>query len=118
MTACSLDLRHRIVATYEEGSISIRKVAERFKVSNSVVQNLLNLKKQTGTLLPKEASGGKKSKLSGYEEQIAQMVAEHPDYTLAEYCEDFAEKTEISVSISVMCRALQKQNLTVKKNKA
>jgi putative transposase len=44
------------------------------------------------------------------------MVVEHPDYTLAEYCEYWQDKTGIRLSESAMCRFLQKQKLTVKKN--
>jgi putative transposase len=43
------------------------------------------------------------------------MVVEHPDYTLAEYCEYWQDKTGIRLSESAMCRFLQKQKLTVKK---
>lgn len=115
MNAYSLDLREKIVTTYEGGNTSIRKVARRFQVSKGVVQNLINLKRRTGELRPKKATGGRKSQLAGREEEIALMVEEHPDYTLAEYCEYFGEKTGIRVSVSTMCRALDKQNLTRKK---
>jgi putative transposase len=54
--------------------------------------------------------------MEGYEAEIATMVSEHPDYTLAEYCEYWVEKTGIGVSESTMCRQLQKQKLTLKKN--
>ncbi|NJO79995.1 MAG: IS630 family transposase, partial [Cyanobacteria bacterium RM1_2_2] len=54
--------------------------------------------------------------LAGYEREIAEMVETHRDYTLAEYCESWQEKTGVRVSESTMCRFLQKQQLTVKKN--
>jgi putative transposase len=44
------------------------------------------------------------------------MVAEHPDYKLAEYCEYWEDKTGVRLSESAMCRFWQKQQLTVKKN--
>jgi putative transposase len=53
--------------------------------------------------------------MEGYEAEIATMVSEHPDYTLAEYCEYWVEKTGIGVSESTMCRQLQRQKLTLKK---
>jgi putative transposase len=115
MSCFSLDLRERIVAAYEEGNTSIRKVAERFKVSKSVVQNLLNLKREKGDITPKKATGGQKDKLAGYEEEIVKMVTDYPDYTLAEYCEYWEETTGMVVSVSSMFRFLTKQNLTLKK---
>jgi len=51
MKPYSLDMRQKIVDTYEAGNTSIRKVAERFQVSKSTVQALLKRKKETGKLL-------------------------------------------------------------------
>jgi transposase len=90
-------------------------VAERFQVSKTTVQSLLQRKHTTGTLKPAPAKGGKVSQLAGYEQEIAKMVEQHPDYTLAEYCEDWQDKTGVRVSPSTMCRFLQKQQLTLKK---
>lgn len=116
MKPYSLDLREKIISTYEAGKTSIRQVAERFQVSKNTVQALLKRKQATGTLKPARARGGKASQLAGYEQDIAQMVEQHQDYTLAEYCEYWYDKTGILVSESTMCRFLQKQQLTVKKN--
>ena len=38
MKAYSLDMRQKIVNTYEAGNTSVRKVAEKFQVSKSTVQ--------------------------------------------------------------------------------
>lgn len=116
MKPYSIDLREKIISVYEAGNTSIRKVAARFKVSKNTVQELVKRKREQGTLQPKPATGGKPSQLSGYEHQIEEMVAEYPDYTLAEYCEYWEENTGVRLSESAMCRFLQKQQLTVKKN--
>ncbi|MEY3404206.1 MAG: hypothetical protein RLZZ86_3828 [Cyanobacteriota bacterium] len=110
MKPYSIDLREKIISVYEVGNTSIRKVAERFKVNKNTVQDLVKRKREKGTL-----ERGKPSQLSGYEQQIEEMVAEHLDYTLAEYCEYWEEKTGIRLSESAMCRFLQKQKLTLKK---
>ncbi len=115
MKPYSLDMRQKIVDTYEAGNTSIRKVAERFQVSKSTVQALLKRKKETGRLLPSQAKGGKLSLQFGNEQQIEEMVAQYPDYTLAEYCEYWHEKTGVWLSESAMCRFLKKQQLTLKK---
>ena len=67
--------------------MSIRQVAERFPVSKNTVQSLLKRKQATGALKPAQATGGKASQLTGYEQEIAEMVETHQDYTLSEYCE-------------------------------
>jgi putative transposase len=115
MKPYSVDLREKIISVYEAGNTSIRKVAERFKVNKNTVQDLVKRKREKGTLEPSVATGGKPSQLSGYEQQIEAMVAEHLDYTLAEYCEYWEEKTGVRLSESAMCRFLQKQKLTLKK---
>ena len=115
MQPYSLDLREKIISTYEAGNTSIRKVAERFQVSKNTVQSLVKRKQATGTLKPATATGGKASQLAGYEQEIAEMIETHQDYTLAEYCEYWQDKTGVRVSESTMCRFLQKQQLTVKK---
>ena len=55
MKPYSLDMRQNIVNTYEAGNTSVRKVAERFQVSKSTVQELLKPKRETGKLLPRQA---------------------------------------------------------------
>ena len=116
MKPYSLDLREKIIRTYEAGNTSIRQVAERFQVSKNTVQSLLKRKQATGTVKPAPATGGKVSQLAGYEQEIAEMVETHRDYTLAEYCEYWQDKAGVRVSESTMCRFLQKQQLTIKKH--
>jgi transposase len=58
MKPYSLDMSQNIVNTYEAGSTSVRKVAERFQGSKSTVQELLKRKRETGKLLPRQAKGG------------------------------------------------------------
>ena len=111
----SLDLRERIIASREEG-ISIRKLAKQFRVSKGMVWNLIKLKTETGSIKPKAATGGKSSQLEGKEQELAQMVRQYSDYTLDEYCEYWEEQTGIRVSASTMCRKLQKQDWSIKKN--
>nr|ADO19265.1 transposase [Nostoc flagelliforme str. Sunitezuoqi] len=87
MGAYSVDFRAKIVAAYEEGKTSIRKVAERFMVSKGVVQRLIKQKAITGDITPRKPGGAKPSQLVGQEKAIAKMVAEHPDWTLQQYCD-------------------------------
>lgn len=116
MRPYSLDLREKIISTYEAGNTSIRQVAERFQVSKTTVQTLLKRKQTTGTLKPAPARGGKTSQLTGYEPELVEMVEQHQDYTLSEYCEYWQDKTGVRVSESTMCRFLQRQQLMLKKN--
>ena len=115
MKPYSLDLREKIIASHEEG-VSVRKLATRFRVSRGMVWNLVKLKRETGSIEPKTATGGKPSQLKGKEQELATMVKQYSDYTLEEYCEYWDEQTGVRVSASTMCRELQKARWTIKKN--
>lgn len=115
MKSYSLDLREKIIASHQEG-VSIRKLAKQFRVSRGMVWNLIKLKRKTGSIEPKKATGGKPSQLKGKEQELSAMVKEYSDYTLEEYCEYWDEQTGVRVSASTMCTELQKIRWTIKKN--
>ena len=117
MVALSLDLRERIATTHETEHISIRQLATRFCVNKNTVHKIIKQKRETGSVAPKKATGGKPSQLLGKETEARAMVASYPDYTLEEYCELWREQTGIDIHESTMCRFLQKLRLTRKKNK-
>ncbi|MDH6058167.1 hypothetical protein, partial [Umezakia ovalisporum] len=56
-----------------------------------------------------------KGQLDGREELLREMVENYPDATLEEYCEYWGITYNQWVSITTMCRALQKQELSRKK---
>ncbi|MEG4396531.1 hypothetical protein QUB30_29525, partial [Microcoleus sp. BROC3] len=47
--------------------------------------------------------------------KLIEMVEKYPDSTLSEYCEYWLDSYQQSVSPSMMCRELKKQNMTRKK---
>jgi transposase len=116
MKPYSIDFREKVVKAYEEENASIRKLATRFDVSKAFVQRLLKQKKIKGHVQPGKQGGTLKSELDAYSTQLAQMVEKFPDATLSEYCEYWGETRNHWVSTSTMCRALQRQQLTLKKD--
>ena len=117
MKPYSVDFRQKIIKAYEEGNTSIRQVASRFDVSKAFVQKLLKLKKIKGHVEPGKQGGSIKSELDTYKTQLAQMVEKYPDAALSEYCEYWGQTQNQWVSTSTMCRALQRQQLTLKKRR-
>lgn len=117
MKAYSLDLRQKIIDTYQNESISQRQLAKRFGVAKSFVIKLLKQYRETGSLKPLPHGGGAKLKVSPEELNIlAELIEEHNDATLEELCQMFQKRTEVSVSRATMGRMSQRLNLTVKKN--
>lgn len=115
MKAYSVDLRQKIVTAHLTEKMSIRKVATRFGVSKSLVPKLVKLQQTEGNLQPKQRGKPQFSHLTNAEPEVKALVAEHPDATLVELCELFAQKTGNWVSQAAMCRYLQKLGLNRKK---
>ena len=111
----SLDLRKKIVATYEAGNTSIREVAKQFQVATKTVQTLLKQYRETGELNHKPLGSQIESPLEAHREKILEIATEHPDWALWQYCEEVAEQTGVSVTTGSMCRFFQRHNITVKK---
>ncbi|NJK35272.1 MAG: transposase [Oscillatoriales cyanobacterium SM2_2_1] len=107
--------RKKIVAAYETGKTSIRKVAKQFIVNPKTVERLVNQQREMGNLEPKKARSRKPSQLEAHKELVIATVEAYPDWTLAQYCEEIGEKTGVYVTTGAMCRYLKKQKLTLKK---
>lgn len=114
MPAYSADLRQKIVEAYRQGDTSIRIVARRFRVSPGVVQRALNQYRLTGNLTPNKSGGPPPSKLAGHEDFVLSMVDENPDWTLQHYCDYIAQELDVHMSLSALCRFLQKHNRPLK----
>ena len=114
----SVDLREKIVAAHLDKNISIRKVANIFSVSKSLVQKLVKQQKVEGNLQSKPRGKPQFSHLTNADTELRELVESYPDATLIELCELFADKTGNWVGQSAMCRALQKLGLNRKKNEA
>ncbi|MBO3457257.1 IS630 transposase-related protein [Aetokthonos hydrillicola Thurmond2011] len=115
MRAYSIDFREKIVKAYSQGDTSVRKLADRFGVAKSFVQKILLMNKQKGHVKPGQQGGTMKGELDGSVAELTTMVEKYPDATLLEYCEYWGVTYNHWVSTSTMCRALQKQKLTLKK---
>lgn len=118
MKAYSIDLREKIVAAHLDRNNSIRTVASIFSVSKSLVQKLVKQQKIDGNLDPKKPGKPQFSHLTNAEADLRELVTAHPDATLVELCEFFADKTGNWVSRSSMCSGLQKLGLNRKKKQS
>lgn len=65
MATLSLDLRSRILATYDEGGSTREEVARRYRVSLGMVKKLLQQRRRTGDLAPRHRYSGRKPKTPG-----------------------------------------------------
>lgn len=114
-----LELRARIVESYESGEGSVRETAERFKVSASTVQSYLKLKRTTGALDPYPVGGGGTPLIGEHQlEKVREVVEAYPDATTEELADEVARRGIAAVSRPTMGRVLQRLDMTRKKNAA
>jgi transposase len=114
--AYSIDLRKKIISAWQGKEDSQRGLARRFKVSFSFIKNLLRQYQETGEITPKKQGGDQRSKLKEKEQELLKkIVEENNDIYLREIQSTIQEKTGIEVSVSSLCRTLQKLELRRKK---
>jgi transposase len=117
MKPYSVDLREKVVNAYHSGNISVRKLAVNFGVGKAFVQKMLKQYQEQGHVNPGKQGTRKKAVLAESTTQLVALVEKYPDATLSEYCEYWLLTQGQLVSTSMMCRELQKLNLTRKKKR-
>lgn len=109
----SKDLRKRIVAAREQGD-SVSKIAQEKNVSESTINKLMALYRETGSYEARPLNNGRKPRLSPEQlEMIRQRIEEQPDIGLAELIAEL----HLPVCESALCRTINnKLGLRRKKN--
>ena len=112
MQPLSNDLRQRILDAVDNREGSRTKLAVRFKVNTSTITKLLQLRRETGSYQPRPHGGGVAPTLDDDAlQRLRKLVEETPDATL----EALRQKLGVSGSRMIICRALQKLGLPLKK---
>jgi transposase len=111
MAPYSKDLRTRVLEDRDAGMAS-KDVATKFRVSRSWVNRLVQRRRETGEVDPRPQTVFKKHAFAGQEDQLRALVNAQPDRTLSE----LREALRSSASLSSVWRALDRLQLTVKKN--
>lgn len=88
-----------------------------FSVTERYVYKLLAQRNETGDVVPRPHGGGASAKLDeSHILKLKELITAQPDATLAELCEKLNQRRRHKVSISTVCRSLQKIDLTRKKS--
>jgi putative transposase len=106
--AYSNDLRRKLIEIYEKEQISQRQLAARFDVSLNFITTLLRRYRNTGGVDPAPRPGRKSLLSSSDLKQLESLVAEQPNNTLAEFCQQLEKRTGVSISRTTMVRCLEK----------
>ncbi len=117
MKAYSLDLREKIIQTYEAGGITQRELAKRFRVSLYFVIMLLRRWRTDKTFEPRKRGAVMKPLLTPQIMQfLDEQIKQECDLSLAQLVELVRDKYNVSVSTKTMSRMLRRENLRYKKN--
>lgn len=113
-----IELRERVVAFVDEGH-GHREAARHFRVSPKFVNELIKLRRETGSLAPRpQGNGGGHGKLAGVTDWIEARIADKGEITTGELTAELAETHGICVHRGTVWRVLRELGLTHKKRPA
>ncbi|GAA3942977.1 hypothetical protein [Hymenobacter algoricola] len=119
MQPYSLDLRTRVVVALDQPSSRQAAVAERFGVSVACIKKLLRHARETGSLAPKPASGGRARYLdTAAQAWLVAYVGQQADVTLAELNQAWQAQGGRPIGQTCLWRVLDEQELRRKKKYA
>ena len=112
-----MELRERVVAFVEEGNTH-RSAAAHFRVSIKFVNDMVKLKRETGSLVPKPQGNGGWSKLGPYDDWARRRLAEQSDLTQEGLARALLAEHGLRVAVSSIGYWLHRLGLSHKKNTA
>jgi transposase len=114
MAPYSMDLRKRVARAWDAG-LDADSVAAKYEVSRAWVHRLIQRRRETGSLAPRKQTKFRRRALVEAEEQrLAALITARPDATLAE----LKDALPTAAALSTLWRAIDRLQLTVKKNGA
>lgn len=112
MKALSIDLRERILATYDKEDATREQVAKRYRVSVGMVKKLIQQRRHTGDIGSRRHLCGRKPRiLESHRSQMRELVDKKPDITLAE----LREAVGLDCTLPAIHYVLEDMGLSYKK---
>jgi transposase len=110
--AYSMDLRERVANAWDEIG-DADEIAATFRVSRAWVHRLIQRRRETGSLAPRQQTKFRSRVLAGQEARLAALITARPDATLAE----IREALPTTAALSTLWLEIDRLGLTVKKNR-
>lgn len=110
-TPYSQDLRDRVLRAYDRG-MKTHQIARTFSVSPAWARRVKQRRRETGETSPRPM--GSPGILIVDRAQLALLVRDHPDATLAE----LRTMLGVQCALSTLCMALKKMGFTFKKKRS
>lgn len=112
-----VELRERAVALVERGNTHTL-AAQRLCVSIKFVNDMVRLKRETGSLSPRPQGNPGRGKLTDVRDWVAGRIAARPDLTIDELTAELAADQGLKVHRSSVGRLLLRLGLSHKKRPA
>jgi transposase len=114
MRTLSLDLRERILVSYDKKEGTREEIANRFRVSLGMVKKLLQQRRRTGEIGARHHRSGRKPVIvAAHQRQMRTLLGRKPDLTLKE----LRAAVKLECSLPAIHYALEKIGLTYKKRR-
>lgn len=114
MKTISLDLRERILVSYDKEEGTRQQIAGRFRVSEGMVKKLLQQRRRTGDIRPRHYNSGRKAIIvDSHRRQLRAMLGKRPDMTLTELRNGLG----LGCTIQAIFYVLDDMGLTYKKRR-
>ena len=108
----SLDLRQRILASYDQNEGTREEIAQRFRVSLGMVKKLLQQRRHTGEIACQYHRCGRRPGIvAAHRQKLRELLSRKPDLTL----EELRRATQLDCTIQAIHYVLEKMGLTYKK---
>jgi transposase len=115
MRTTSLDLRERILASYDNQEGTRVEIADRFRVSLGLVKKLLQQRRHTPDIAPRHRFSGRKPMIvATHRSQLRTLLARKNDLTLKE----MRAAAGLKCSLQAINVVLGKMGLTYKKRRS
>ena len=112
MRTLSLDLRQRILDSYDQQEGTRQEIARRYRVSLGMVKKLLQQRRRTGDIAPRHRYSGRKPMiLESHHRQMRGLLSRKPDMTLKE----LRQAVRLACTLPAIHYVLEKMGLTYKK---
>jgi transposase len=111
MRTISLDLRERILGSYDLKEGNREEIARRYRVSLGLVKKLLQQRRRTGDIAPRHRYSGRKPLIMpAHQQQWRTLLGRKPDLTIPE----LRTAVRLNCTLPAIHYALKKMGLTYK----
>jgi len=112
MAPYSMDLRKRVAKAWDANP-DADVIAAKYEVSRAWVHRLIQRRRETGSLAPRQQTKFRSRVLAGQADRLAALITARPDATLAE----LREALPTRAALSTLWLEIDRLGLTVKKNR-